>query len=84
MQKAGAYAAADFQTIAIRQHQVEDDGVDRLSPVQCKPARPAFCMNHVEARLAEVLAHHVGKTGIIFDQKNPLGHDDSSSGLHQP
>jgi hypothetical protein len=38
-------------------------------------------MDDVKARLAEVLADHVGKAGIIFDQKDTLAHDDPSIGV---
>ena len=53
---------------AVRQHQVEDDDIHRLACVQREAARPAFRMNDAETRLAEVLAEHPGKAGIIFDQ----------------
>jgi hypothetical protein len=43
--------------------------------MQRKPARPAFGVNDVKARLAEILADHIGKTGIIFDQKDAFAHD---------
>jgi hypothetical protein len=52
--------------------------------MQRKPARPAFRMNDVKARLAEILADHIGKTGIIFDQKDAFAHDCPSTGVHQP
>src|SRR3954447_12614586 len=35
-------------------------------------------MSDMEARLAEVLADHRGKTGIIFDQEDTFAHDDPS------
>jgi hypothetical protein len=41
-------------------------------------------MNDVKARLAEILAYHIGKTGIIFDQKDAFAHDCPSTGVRQP
>ena len=52
--------------------------VERLSPVQRKPARPALGMNDVKTRLAEILADHIGKTGIVFDQEDAFAHGSSS------
>src|SRR5207344_2780105 len=53
--------------------------IDRFSLVQREAARPVFGMNDVKARLAEVLAHHAGKTGIIFDQKDTFVHGGPGS-----
>src|SRR5258706_16409363 len=52
--------------------------------MQRKPARPALGMNDVKTRLAEILADHIGKTGIIFDEKDAFAHDCPSTGVHQP
>jgi len=65
--RAGADLPTDVQAFDIRQHQVEDDDIHRLSPVQGKAARPVLGMNDVKTRLAEIFAYHIGKTGIIFD-----------------
>jgi hypothetical protein len=43
--------------------------------MQREAARPALGMNDMKARLAEILAYHIGKTGIIFDQKDAFAHD---------
>jgi putative tryptophan/tyrosine transport system substrate-binding protein len=51
-----AARAMALQIQDIRQHQVEDDDVHRLSPVQGEAACPVFGMNDVKARLAEILA----------------------------
>jgi hypothetical protein len=52
--------------------------------MQREAARPALGMNDVKARLAEILAYHIGKTGIIFDQKDAFAHDCPSTGVRQP
>src|SRR2546430_10626472 len=41
-------------------------------------------MDDVKARLAEILGYHIGKTGIIFDQKDAFAHDYPSIAIHQP
>src|SRR5262249_173893 len=73
---------ADIEPVAIRQHQVEDDDVHRLSPMQREAARSVFGVNDLKARLAEILAYHFGKTGIIFDQEDAVAHDCPSTGFH--
>jgi hypothetical protein len=73
---------ADVQAVGIRQHQVEDDDVHRLSPMQREAARSVFGVNDLKARLAEILAYHFGKTGIIFDQEDAVAHDCPSTGFH--
>src|SRR5262249_42784191 len=75
---------ANVQALDIRQHQVEDDDVHRLSPMQGEAARPVLGMNDVKSRLAEIFTYHVGKTGIIFDQENAFAHDCPSTGVRQP
>src|SRR5215472_13256625 len=51
--------------------QVADDDVHPALVMQCKATRPALSMNDGKARFAEILAYHIGKTGIIFDQRLP-------------
>jgi hypothetical protein len=41
-------------------------------------------MNDVKARFAEILAYHIGKTGIIFDQEDAFAHDCPSTAINQP
>jgi len=48
--------------------QVAGDDVHPALVMQCKATRPALRMNDGKARFAEILAYHIGKTGIIFDQ----------------
>jgi hypothetical protein len=38
-------------------------------------------MNDVKARLAEVLADHAGKAGIIFDQEDAFAHEKPSTAM---
>ena len=51
--------------------QVADDDVHPALVMHCKATRPALSMNDGKARFAEILAYHIGKTGIIFDQRLP-------------
>ena len=41
-------------------------------------------MDDVKARLAEVLADHAGKAGIVFDQENALAHGNISLDASAP
>ena len=77
----GADLPADVQAVGVRQHEIENDGICRLASMQRQAAGPVLGMDDVKARLAEVLADHVGKAGIIFDQKDTLAHDDPSIGV---
>src|SRR5205807_33924 len=62
----------------VRQHQVENDGVHRLAPMQRQAARPVLGMNDMEARLAEIFRDHAGKAGIVFDQEDAFTHENGS------
>jgi hypothetical protein len=71
-------ARTDVEALDIGQHQVENDHVHRLAPMQGEPARPVLGVNDVKTRLAEILADHIGKTGIVFDQEDAFAHGSSS------
>ena len=77
-----ADAAADLEPVHVGQHQVEDDGIERLARLtaRCRPRRvPA--MRHAKARLAEIVLHHLGEARVVFDQQDAVGHHGIVAGF---
>src|SRR5262249_50735891 len=71
----GADLPADFQAVSVRQHQIKNDDMNLLPFMKHKPSRSVLRVDNVETRLAEVLAEHPSKTGIVFDQEHAFAHE---------
>ena len=72
--RAGTDLAADAEAIHIREHEIQHDGIERLTRVQRQARCPIRRARHAEARPVEIVADHLGKAGVVFDQEYAVGH----------
>ena len=66
--------AADIEAVHVRQHQIQDDGVEVVARLQGQAAVTIRGPVDAEARRAEVVAQHFGEAGIVFDDEYAVGH----------
>ena len=72
--RARADAAADLEPVHVRQHQVEDDRIERLARGHRDAGLAASGDAHAKSGLAEIAFHHLGEARIVFDQQDAVGH----------
>ena len=71
---AGADAAADLEPVHVRQHHVEQHGLEAAAAEEPQPALRVGGDRDLEARGRQVLGHHRGQAAVVLDHQDALGH----------
>src|SRR5262245_10376304 len=58
--RGGSHAPADFETVEIRQHNIEDEGIKITLLHQLEPAASRLSSSYLEAKRPQVFADHGG------------------------
>src|SRR5205814_4826814 len=69
-----AQLAAHIEPVHVGEHQVEHQRIERFAREALEPRAAGSGDGNTKPRLAEVLGHHLGEPGIVFDQENAFGH----------
>ena len=69
-----AQLAAKIQAIAVGQHQVENQRVERFRGQALPARRKRPSRVDLEAGAAQVVAHHRGQTCVVIDQQQSCEH----------
>jgi hypothetical protein len=79
-----ADAAAHLQAVHVGQHEVQDHEVGQGPGVRSLQLRQAAlairAVRDLQARLAQVLAHHLREAGVVFDHQQLGAHGGSVVG----
>ena len=63
---------ADVEAVEARQHEVENDGVERPRGGELEAARPVVRQHHLEARVLQVQLHQPRQLALVLDHQNLL------------
>ena len=72
---AGAKYATDLEPVDIRQHHVENDGVERRRIERGEPVAAVETALDDKPGRAQIVRQHGGEARIVVDDKKPLRHD---------
>ena len=67
----GAHRVADLQAVEARQHEVEDDQIDRLAAQPRQHVATGRQALHRVAGAGQVVGNQLGDVEIVLDDQNP-------------
>jgi len=70
--RVGADLAAYLETIDIRQHHIQHNGVEAIARVQFQSRATAGGVRNSKPCAAEILAQHLGEPHVILDEEDLL------------
>jgi hypothetical protein len=73
--RARADLAADFEPVAIGQHHVEDDRVERFALDRRQALAAGEAAIDDETGRGQIVRHHGGQPCIVVDDEKPLRHE---------